>query len=73
MGKPRVLNAVLAARTDRGITQQQLAEATGLARQSIISIEKGRFLPTIENALRIAAALGVPVERLFWLSKEGSK
>ena len=73
MGKPRVSNAVLAARTDRGITQQQLAEMTGLARQSIISIEKGRFLPTIENALRIAAALGVPVERLFWLSKEGSK
>ena len=73
MSKPHVQNAVLRARTEKGITQQQLAELTGLARQSIISIEKGRFLPTIENALRISAALDVPVQRLFWLSKDGSK
>jgi putative transcriptional regulator len=68
-----VENAVLASRARRGMTQQELADAAGLARQSIISIEKGRFLPTIENALRIAAALGVPVQDLFWLSKDGSK
>ena len=42
----------------------------GLARQSIISIEKGRFLPTVENALRIAEALETTVETLFWLSEE---
>jgi len=54
------------------MTQQQLAELTGLARQSIISIEKLRFIPTIENALRLAFALDVPVEDLFWL-KDGSK
>ena len=66
-------NAVQGARAKRGMTQQELADMAGLARQSIISIEKGRFLPTIENALRIAAALGVPVQDLFWLSKDGSK
>lgn len=66
-------NAVQAARLRKGITQQQLAERAGLARQSIISIEKGRFQPTIENALRIAAALEVPVQELFWLSKDGRK
>ena len=73
MEKPRVQNAVQSARTRKGLTQQQLAELTGLARQSIISIEKGRFLPTIENALRIAAVLKIPVQDLFWLSKDESK
>jgi putative transcriptional regulator len=72
MNKPRVDNAVLKARIRKGMTQQELADLVGLARQSIISIEKGRFLPTIENALRIAAALEVPVQELFWLSKDGS-
>ena len=71
--RPRVQNAVQARRAEKGVTQQQLADLTGLARQSIISIEKGRFLPTIENALRIAAALDVPVQDLFWLTKDGSK
>ena len=73
MKAPLVENAVLAARAKKGMTQQELADLAGLARQSIISIEKGRFLPTIESALRIAAALGVPVQDLFWLSKDGSK
>jgi len=72
VAKLSVHNAVREARTKRGITQQHLALVTGLARQSIISIEKGRFLPTIENALRLAAALDVPVEDLFWL-RDGSK
>ena len=55
------------------MSSRELADLAGLARQSIISIEKGRFLPTIENALRIAAALNVPVQQLFWLRKDGSK
>ena len=49
------------------MTQDQLAERVGVARQSIISIEKGHFLPSIETALRLSAALNVPVERLFWI------
>jgi putative transcriptional regulator len=73
MNKLQVQNAVLAARNRKGLTQQQLADLAGLARQSIISIEKGRFLPTIENALRIAAALDVPIKDLFWLGKDDSK
>ncbi len=72
MAKVQVLNAVREVRTQKRMTQQRLAELTGLARQSIISIEKGRYLPTIENALRIAAALDVPIENLFWI-KDGSK
>jgi putative transcriptional regulator len=54
------------------MTQEQLAELVSVARQSIISIEKGRFIPTIETALHLSAALKVPVERLFWLKDRGA-
>jgi putative transcriptional regulator len=60
-------NRVREFRTELGMTQDQLAERVGVARQSIISIEKGHFLPSIETALRLSAALNVPVERLFWI------
>jgi putative transcriptional regulator len=72
MRKPQVENAVRQTRIEKAMTQQRLAELTGLARQSIISIEQGRYLPTIENALRLATALGTSIEDLFWL-KDGSK
>jgi len=62
-----VKNCVREIRTNCGLTQEQLAELVGVARQSIISIEKGHFLPTIETALRLSSALQVPVEHLFWL------
>ena len=52
------------------MTQQQLAEATGVSRQSIISIETGKYRPTVELALKLARALGVAVEDLFSLTDE---
>ena len=55
-----------------GITQAELAELVGVARVSIISIEKGHFLPTVETALRIGKALDVPVEQIFWLQEENT-
>jgi len=60
-------NKIKELRTNLGITQAQLAELVGVARVSIISIEKGHFIPTIETALRISKALGVPIEQIFWL------
>jgi putative transcriptional regulator len=62
-------NRVREFRTELGMTQDQLAEQVGVARQSIISIEKGHFLPSIETALRLGAVLNVPVERLFWIKE----
>ena len=47
------------------LTQQELAELTGVSRQSIISIESGKYRPSVELALRLARALGVGVEELF--------
>lgn len=70
MAKPPVSNALKDIRLRREMTQERLAELAHLSRQSVISIELGRFLPTIETALRLAQALGVGVEDLFWLSEK---
>ena len=52
------------------MTQQSLADKAGVTRQSIISIEQGKYRPTVELALRLARALGCVVEDLFQLSDE---
>ena len=50
-----------------GLTQQQLAEAVGVSRQTIIAIESGRYRPSLEVALKIARAFDQPVESVFQL------
>ncbi len=52
-----------------GMTQQKLAELTGVTRQTIISIEKGKYKPTVELALKLAKALNATVEELFILKE----
>jgi putative transcriptional regulator len=51
-----------------GMTQEKLAERVGVTRQTIISIEAGKYNPSVGLALRLAAAFGVPVEELFQLT-----
>jgi putative transcriptional regulator len=70
MGHPRIGNHLRRLREERGLTQEQLADLVGLSRQSIISIERGRFIPSIETALRLSLALNVPIEELFWLKDQ---
>lgn len=50
-----------------GLTQQELADRVGVTRQTIISIEKGKYRPSIELALLLARVFAVPVEALFRL------
>jgi putative transcriptional regulator len=53
------------------MTQQELADQVGVTRQTILSIERGRYYdPTVGLALRIAETLGVPVETLFEIDWE---
>ncbi len=54
------------------MTQQRLAELVGVTRQTIISIEKGKYKPTVELALKLAKVLNTTVEELFVL-KENDK
>jgi len=53
------------------MTQQELADRVGVTRQTVFSIEKGRYNPSVGLALRIARVFGVPVEALFELKEEG--
>jgi putative transcriptional regulator len=49
------------------LTQEQLATALGVSRQTVHAIERGKAEPSIALALRIAELLGVSVGELFWL------
>ena len=52
------------------MTQQELAERVGVTRQTILSIERGNYNPSVELALRLARAFGTTVEELFSLPAE---
>lgn len=54
-------------RAQRGLTQAQLAELSGITRKSINAIESGRMVPSTILALKLARTLGVAVEELFSL------
>lgn len=55
-----------AARAGRDMSQQQLAEAVGVSRQTINAIEKGDYNPTIKLCLAICRCLGCTLDELFW-------
>lgn len=59
---------VKAVRKNAGLTQAQLAEIVGVSRQTVISIERGDYAPSVYLALRIARELKSSVEDLFPLS-----
>ncbi len=52
------------------MTQQELADRVGVTRQTILSIEGGRYNPSVGLALRLADAFGVAVEALFEIEGE---
>lgn len=58
-----------ALRHDRRLTQADLAMAVGVSRQTINSIETGRFEPSLSLALILAAYFETPVERIFALAE----
>ena len=60
-------NRLLELRTARGLTQAALAGLVGVSRKTINTVENGVFVPSTLLALRIARALGRPVEEVFFL------
>ena len=52
------------------LTQEALAEIVGVRRQTILAIEKGRYVPSALLAFRLADALGMSVEELFELDNQ---
>lgn len=63
-------NRLKELRARHDLTQEALAEKVGVSRQSIISIEKGRYSPSVTLALRLARVLQVPVGEAFWLDDD---
>jgi putative transcriptional regulator len=53
------------------LTQEQLAEKIGVTRQTIVSIEKGKYFPSLELAFLIAVAFNVKLEEVFFLEDAG--
>jgi putative transcriptional regulator len=65
-----ITNRVKELRTARGWTQEQLAQATGVSRQSINSIERNRYVPSLELALVFARVFATSTDEIFQLENE---
>jgi len=52
------------------MTQQELADKTGVTRQTIVAIENGKYSPTLELAFRISNVFKVPLDEVFSFSEE---
>ncbi len=63
--KEALENSVQIVRKEKGVTQEQLAEAVGVTRQTIISIEKGNYVPSVLLAMKISRYFGIKIESLF--------
>lgn len=58
------------ARAALDMSQQQLAEAVGVSRQTINAIEKGDYNPTLKLCIDVCKALGKTLDELFWGNEE---
>ncbi len=63
-------NKIKVARAEKLMTQQQLADAAGVSRQTINAIESGKFVPSTVLALKMAHIFGKSVEEIFQLEEE---
>ena len=52
-------------RKERGIRQEDLAQALGVSRQTVISLEKGKYNPSLSLAFRLARYFEIPIEEIF--------
>lgn len=55
-----------AARAAKGMTQQDLADAVGVTRQTVVAIERGDYNPTVRLCVDICRALDTTLDGLFW-------
>jgi len=63
-------NRIEAIRKDRGILQDEMAKAMGVSRQTISSLENGRYNPSIMLAYKIAKYFGMTIEEVFIFEEE---
>ena len=63
----RLANRIKDRRTELGLTQAELAERVGVTRKTVNTVENNVFTPSATLAIKLARALGVTVEQLFWI------
>ena len=63
-------NRIEAIRKERGVMQEELAKSMGVSRQTISSLENGRYNPSIMLAYRIAKYFGMTIEEVFVFEEE---
>lgn len=66
----KVANSVNRLRLKKRVTQEELAQALGVTRQTIIAIEKGNYTPSVLLALKIAVYFHTTVEEVFFVDKK---
>lgn len=64
-------NNIRVYRAKHGLTQEELAKRVNVTRQTIISLEKGSYVPSLELAMKLAENFKVSVEEIFYLEKKG--
>ncbi|MBR3045726.1 MAG: helix-turn-helix transcriptional regulator [Oscillospiraceae bacterium] len=62
-------NRVRELRKQKGLTQDELAKALHVSRQTVNAIENNKYNPTLELAIRLARYIGLPVEQIFMLDE----
>ena len=70
---PAILNRVKELRVARGWTQEELARAVGVSRQSINSIERDRYVPSLLLALLFARVFGCSTDQIFHVGEKEMK
>ncbi|WP_297459880.1 helix-turn-helix transcriptional regulator [Thermococcus sp.] len=66
-------NRLRELREERGLTQEELAKALGVTRQTIIAIEKGRYDPSLRLAFKMARFFNVRIEDIFIYEGENNE
>jgi putative transcriptional regulator len=65
----RLANCLKRRRSELGLTQAELAAQVGVTRKTVNTVENGVFTPSALLAIKLAQALGVSVEQLFWIER----
>jgi len=65
----RLANCIKGEREKAELTQAALAERVGVSRKTINTVENGVFTPSATLAIKLAQALGLSVEQLFWIER----
>lgn len=69
MQHKQITNRIKVWRAEYDLTQQNLADRVGVTRQTINALEKGKYVPSLELAFKIARLFGVSIEEVFHYSE----